>query len=68
MAALRSFSAAEVLVRREDVPALIELARTTREVRGPGSQYVKQYVLQTLSSNAGTATGACSPFVSSASR
>jgi len=48
VAALRGFSAAEVLVRREDVPALIELARTAREVRGPGSQYVEQDVLRTL--------------------
>jgi HEAT repeat protein len=48
VAALRGFSAAEVLVRREDVPALIELARTAREVRGPGSQYVEQDVLRAL--------------------
>ena len=48
VAALRLFGASEALVQREDIPALIELARTAREVRGPGSQYLEQDVLRTL--------------------
>ena len=48
VAALRLFGAGEALVQREDIPALIELARTAREVRGPGSQYVEQDVLRAL--------------------
>jgi hypothetical protein len=45
--ALRPFAVARAVVKREDVPALIELARTAREVRGPGSQYIEQEALRT---------------------
>lgn len=48
VAVLRAFGAATVITQREDIPALIELARTAREVRGPGSQYVEQDVLRAL--------------------
>jgi len=48
LAALRLFSVGEALVQDQDIPALIELARTAREVRGPGSQYVEQDVLRAL--------------------
>ncbi|MBC8262711.1 MAG: HEAT repeat domain-containing protein [Anaerolineales bacterium] len=46
--ALRLFGVGEALVQHQDIPALIELARTAREVRGPGSQYVEKDVLRAL--------------------
>jgi hypothetical protein len=48
VAALRLFGVGQALVQREDIPALIDLARSAREVRGPGSQYVEQGVLRAL--------------------
>ncbi|MBI2942283.1 MAG: hypothetical protein HYY04_17785 [Chloroflexi bacterium] len=38
----------DAAVRDEDVPSLIELARTAREVRGPGSQGIEQAALRLL--------------------
>lgn len=43
-----ALSAARVVARREDIPALIELARVAREVRGPGSQYAEEAALNAL--------------------
>ena len=48
LVALRPLSMSRRLVRQEDVPALIELARAAREVRGPGSQHIEGAALEAL--------------------
>ncbi len=48
VAVLRLLGVARFVVKPEDAPALIELARTAREVRGPGSQYVEEAALEAL--------------------
>lgn len=41
-------SLAAPIVRPEDIPVLIELARTARKVRGPGAQDTEEYALKLL--------------------